>query len=188
MADDSTTEQPAEPEQDTTTTEPTDEQRVPLDRFRTVTAENKELRSQLDELAKWKEEQEQAQLSELDRERQAREKAEQQLAETAARATSLERSVWIRSAASAAGFADPEDAVALIGTDVVEDSDTAAELVKALAERKPHLLAGADSGPAPIGTPISQTPTQVPVDPDGKPDLKAGLGSELLAYVRGQRG
>lgn len=167
---------------------PETEQRVPLDRFRTVTAENRELRTQLDELAKWKEEQEQAQLTELERERQAREKAEAQLAETAARATSLERSVWIRNAALASGFADPEDAVALIGTDVVENEETAGELVKALADKKPHLLSSAESGPATIGAPISQSPAQVPVDADGNPDVKAGLGHELLAYVRGQRG
>jgi hypothetical protein len=176
-----------EPEQsapDTTT----EDQRVPLDRFRTVTAENKELRSQLDELSRWKEEQEQAQLTELERERQAREKAEQQLIETAARATSLERSAWIRTAALNSGFADPEDAVALIGTDVAEDADTAAQLVTALAEKKPHLLAAPESGPKPIGAPIAQTSAQVPVDSDGKPDVKAGLGNELLAYVRGQRG
>jgi hypothetical protein len=41
----------------------TEQQRVPLDRFRQVTSENKELREQLDQLAKWKEEQEQAQLT-----------------------------------------------------------------------------------------------------------------------------
>lgn len=161
----------------------TEEQRVPLDRFRSVTAENKELRSQLDELAKWKEEQEQAQLTELERERQAREKAEAAAAEAADRAQSLERGTWLRSAATAAGFADPDDAVALIGTAAAEDADTAARLVKELADKKPHLLNQAQSGPAPLGAPLGGVAPSV--DPD---DPKAGLGADLLTYLRGGKG
>lgn len=161
-----------------------EDQRVPLDRFRSVTSENKELRSQLDELGRWKEEQEAAQLSEIDRERQGREKAEEQAAAANQRAESLERGGWIRSAAARAGFADSDDAVALIGTADVEDADTAEKLVAALAEKKPHLLNTAQAAPASLGTPLAASAGAVPLDADGNPDPKAGLGADLLRYVR----
>lgn len=157
------------------------EQRVPLDRFRQVTSENKELREQLDTLSKWKEEQEQAQLSELERERQAREKAEAAATEAATKAEQLERGTWLKDAASAAGFADAEDAIALIGTADVDSAEAAAERVKELADRKPHLLRQAESGPSPIGTPLGGTPS---VDPD---DPKAGLGADILGYLKSGR-
>ena len=158
------------------------EQRVPLDRFRQVTSENKDLKAQLDELAKWKEEQEQAQLSELERERQAREKAEAAASEAAELAQNLERGSWLRSAALAAGFADPDDAVALVGTADVENAEAAAAKVKELADKKPHLLRTGEAGPAPIGAPLGgSAPT---VDPD---DPKAGLGADILGYLKGGR-
>jgi hypothetical protein len=170
----------AQPQEEAAGTE--QEQRVPLDRFRQVTTENRELREQLDELAKWKEEQEQAQLSELERERQAREKAEATAAEAATKAERLERSTWLKDAAASAGFADPEDAVALIGTAELDTAEAAQELVTKLAEQKPHLLAPADqAGPAPIGSPLGGSPATV--DPD---DPKAGLGADILGYLRGR--
>lgn len=159
--------------------EAADEQRVPLDRFRSVTSENKELRGQLDELSKWKEEQEQAALSELERERSAREKAEQQATEALDRANTLERSTWIRSAAAAAGFTDPEDAVGLIGTSSIEDADLAAKQVAALAEKKPHLIAQGPSAPSAIGAPLKASAPSINAD-----DPRAGLGSDILSYIR----
>lgn len=156
------------------------DQRVPLDRFRTVTSENKELRAQLDQLAAWKEEQEAAQLTELERERSAREKAEANAAEADQRATTLERSAWIRNAAQAAGFADPDDAVALIGTAAAEDADIVTKLVAELADKKPHLLNAAQAGPATIGAPLAAA-TTAPVDPA---DPRSGLGTDILGYLR----
>jgi len=156
-----------------------DEQRVPLDRFRSVTSETKELRGQLDELSKWKEEQEQAALTELERERSAREKAEQQAADSLDRANTLERSTWIRSAAAAAGFTDPEDAVGLIGTGDIEDALAAEKQVAALADKKPHLIAQGPTAPAPIGAPLKASAPSV--DPD---DPRVGLGSDILSYIR----
>lgn len=156
-----------------------DGQRVPLDRFRSVTSENKDLRAQLDELARWKEEQEQAQLSEIERERAAREKAEQVAAESVDRANQLERSAWLRAAAAAAGFTDPEDAVGLIGTSDIDDADAAAKRVAQLADKKPHLIAQGPGAPAPIGAPLKASAPSV--DPD---DPRAGLGSDILGYLR----
>lgn len=155
---------------------PSDEQRVPLDRFRAVTDENKTLRSELDELNRWKLEQEQAQLSEIERERQAREQAESELAAARERATRLERSQWVSNAAQAAGFSDPEDASLLLDLSDIEDADSAREAVKSLAERKPHLVG--NSEPRPMGTPI-QTSKPIPSD-----DPKAALGAELFAALR----
>jgi len=174
-------------EQTATETTATEDQRVPLDRFKTVTSENKELRAQLDELGRWKEEQEAKQLSDLEREQQAREKAEGQATAALAQVQSLERGAWIRSAAGLAGFADADDAVALIGTADVEDADTAAKLVAALADKKPHLLKAAATGPAAIGSPLAAATGPVPLDAAGNPDPKAGLGADLLKYVRGGR-
>ena len=163
-----------------------DSQRIPLDRFRQVTSENKELRGQLDELSKWKEEQEQAALTELERERSAREKAEATAAENADKVIALERGAWIRNAAQTAGFADPDDAVAMIGLATADSEEAAAEQVKALAEKKPHLVAQGQAGPAPLSAPLASG-NAVPVDGDGKPDPKAGLGLDLLSHVRSMR-
>jgi hypothetical protein len=154
-------------------------QRVPLDRFRSVTSENKELRGELEDLKKWKEEQEAAQLSEIDRERAAREKAEALAQEATEKAVNLERGGWLKSAALAAGFADPEDAVALIGTGEIEDTDAAAQAVKDLADKKPHLLQESSKGPAPLGSPTAGSAPSV--NPD---DPKAALGADLLGYLR----
>lgn len=155
------------------------EQRVPLDRFRAVTGENKELREQVGALEKWKEEQEQAQLTELERERSAREKAEAAALEAGERAQNLERGTWVRNAATAAGFTDPDDAVALLGTGGIDDLAIAQSKVAELAEKKPHLLAGPGQ-PAPIGAPLN-TATQPAVNTD---DPRAGLGSDILGYLR----
>lgn len=156
------------------------DQRVPLDRFRSVTSENKELRTELEDLKKWKEEQEQAQLSEIERERAAREKAEATAQEATEKALNLERGGWLRSAALAAGFADPDDAIALIGTKEIENSDGAAAAVKDLAEKKPHLLREGRDGPAPLGSPTAgNAPSSANMD-----DPKAALGADLLGYLR----
>jgi hypothetical protein len=161
----------------------TDEQRVPLDRFRSVTAENATLKSELDELKAWKDEQEQASLSEIERERQAREKAEAEATAASAMVAQLERGAWVRTAAMAAGFADPEDAVALANINTLENAEAAAEAVKNLADAKPHLLA-AQSGPQPMGGTTPATTREVAVGPDGQPDYKSALARDLLSHIR----
>ena len=173
---------PVEAAPDAADSAASEDQRVPLDRFRSVTSENKELRAQLDELATWKAEQETAAMTELERERTAREKAEADAATASARVESLERGAWIRNAATAAGFTDPEDAVALLGTGTVEDAEAAAKHVADLADKKPHLIAGANAQPTPISAPLSGggTPTADNADP------KTGLAVDLLNHIRGQ--
>jgi len=172
------------PDVTTPTTDDPTEQRVPLDRFRSVTQENQTLRSQLDELSKWKQEQEDAALSEVERERVAREKAEADAASAHALVKQLERGAWVRSAAVAAGFADPEDAVALIDLDGVSEYDSAATAVRTLADAKPHLVAQTSSGPRPMAGPLGGTTAALPTDKDGNPDPRSAVGQDLLNYIR----
>lgn len=153
-----------------------DAQRVPLDRFRAVTDENRALRERLDVIEQEQKERAEAELSEIERERLARETAETQLAETRLRADTLERSQWVKDAAAMVGFADPEDAAALVALGDVDGVDTARAMVTDLAERKPHLLRREQSGPTPLGAPLGAPP----VDPG---DPKAALGAELLRHI-----
>ena len=159
--------------------EPSDGQRVPLDRFRAVTDENKNLRERLDALEVEKHDREQADLTEVERERQARELAEEQLATAQARAETLERSQWVKDAAMNAGFADPEDAALLVKISELQGAEDAAQAVKDLAERKPHLIRKTDDGPRPMGSPLNAPP----VDSN---DPKAGLGADLLRHLTGR--
>lgn len=173
-----------QPQQDTTTD---DTGRIPLSRFQKVTDENRTLRDQLEQLTAWKQEQEQAAMSELDRERVARETAEQQLADAQAAVLTLERGSLVRAAASAAGLVDPEDAIALCDLNSISTSDEAQAAVAGLIERKPHLVRAADTGPRPMGTPLSQPgSTPVPIGADGQPDERMAVGSDLLRMI--QRG
>lgn len=182
VATDSNDTTPAVPEvvpvdQSTTDAVEGTDQRVPLDRFRSVTAENTKLRDEVEQLAQWKKETETAQLSELDRERVAREESEAKLVDALARAATLERSTWIREAAAKAGFIDPEDAALVITLDDVADADEAAKMVDALAARKPHLLGGSDQ-PKPMAAPMAGNA------PDSHPDPKMALGADILAHIR----
>jgi len=165
-----------------------DDARIPLSRFQKVTDENRTLREQVEQLNSWKQEQEQAAMSDLDRERVAREAAEQQLASAQERVVMMERGSLIRTAAAAAGLVDPEDAIALCDLNGVTSIDDALAAVTALVERKPHLVRASDAGPRPMGTPLSQPgSTPVPAAPaDTEGDARYAVGSDLLRMI--QRG
>lgn len=140
MADPVTT---AAPEAATQTPAPAadpPEQTVPYSRFAEVNQTAKQAQQQLKEMQDRLEELENRDKSELERERSKRTQFEQQASELSARLERMERSGWIRSAAAAAGFEDPDDAVAFIPSDSIESSDDAAKAVKDLAKRKPKLL------------------------------------------------
>lgn len=154
-------------------------QRVPLDRFRAVTDENKTLRDELKELREWREQQEEAQLSELERERKAREQAEKDLADAQTRATTLERSQWVKDAALVNGFADPDDAVHLISIGELDDQDSARAAVTELAERKPHLLRQQNDGPRPMGGAPAAPRAESSTD-----DPKAAMGMDILRRLQ----
>jgi hypothetical protein len=155
------------------------------------------------ELEREKSEREEAELSEKERAEKQRddEKARADAAE--AKATRLERQALVRTAAAAAAFADPEDAVAHLAARLEKDApdsgdgaaiDTAAKAkaaVEKLLEARPHLKGG-ERPPgfgalAPAGA--GNGTTEPAVDPDtGKVDEKLAAGQELAGVLGiGQR-
>lgn len=156
-------------------------------RERKAREEAESLKAQLAELAKWKEEREAQDLSETEREKNAREKAEKRAEEAEQRAQRLERGGWVRDHAARQGFHDPADAVAFSDLSSLEDEKAAEKAVKDLAKSKPHLLKS-EPEPSAFGSLIeSGTPENgVPTTPDGEPDVKRGLGSDLLKHLAGR--
>jgi hypothetical protein len=147
MSDDVTpqTEAPAAPEP--TAQEPDQggehsytERTVPYGRFAEVNKQAKAAKEQLTTLSQRLEELEGRDQSELQKERQKRERFEREASELAARVTTIERQGWLREAARDLKFDDPDDATAFIDTKDVDDPDDAVQAVKDLAKRKPRLL------------------------------------------------
>lgn len=164
---------------------PVEDQRVPYDRFKQVNDEKAALAQQVEELAAWKRDQEQAQLSEQEKLQQAAAEATARAEAAEMRALTLERSQWVTAAARAAGFADPADAALAVNLGEVEDAAAAQTAVEKLAAAKPHWLTQAK--PSGFGH-IGEQPrrgSEPPLDADGKPDLKAGLGQDLARHLLG---
>ena len=182
---------PAPSPQPSPGTQPTDEdQRVPYSRFTEVNDKLKAAQAEAAELKAWKEQQEQAQLSEIEKAQRAAEQATQRATEAEARALTRERTQWVVAAATAAGFADPADAALAVDLSKLTDKDAATAAVTQLATEKPHWLGQAQPArPQGFGTIAGQpgSQAQVPVGPDGKPDEKAGLGRELMNNLFGTR-
>jgi hypothetical protein len=137
-------ETPPEGQQETTEDKP-DEQRVPYERFQQANRKakeaadrSKELEKSVAELKTALEEREQAGLPELERFKKDLEKAERRAAEAERHLARSTKASWVRSAAK--DFTDPEDAVAFVDLDGIEDEGDAQRAVKALAKRKAHLL------------------------------------------------
>lgn len=128
------------------------EQTVPYERFQQANTKAKEaaarataLEKDMKDLRATMEERENAGLPELERERKRAEALEKRIADAEAKAAEAEAKV-ARSAkaglvrGAAKDFTDPDDAVAFVNLDDVEDERDAERAVKALAKRKPHLL------------------------------------------------
>lgn len=160
------------------------EQRVPLDRFQTVTSENKELREKVAAYEQEKAERERAAMSELERAQAEAADEKKKREEAESKALQLERGGYLRSAAAAAGFADPEDAVALIGLDKITDLLEAQKAVKDLAEKKPHLIQSGTPGPRPIGNPL---PTPGSGSGSGGDDDQQAVGRDILGLLTGRK-
>lgn len=192
-----TTETPAEPAAETTPpaatgTEtpinaPTGEQAVPYARFKEINdakvAAEKAAADAAAELQKIKD----ADLSEKERAEKAASEATARAEAAEAKATKLERSALVREAAK--NFNDPGDAVAMLDLSEIDDADKAAEAVKKLGESKPHLVKA--QSPTAIGAPLGKSAKatgEIPTGADGKPDMKAGLGTELLNGLFGKTG
>lgn len=161
------------------------DQRVPLDRFQSVTSENKTLREQLAALEQEKAERERAEMTELERAQAEAAEEKKKREEAESKALELERGGYLRSAAAAAGFADPEDAIALIGLDKITDLLEAQQAVKDLAEKKPHLIQSGTPRPTPIGNPIPTPGSSA--GPATGDDEKATVGKDILGLLTGKR-
>ncbi len=150
-----------------------------------------EIQAERDELAKWKEERENADLSEGDKILKRAERAETRAKAAEDRAERLERGGWLRDAATRAGYNDPADAVdfaysrnAISGLDEQKKAD---KFVTDLAEEKQHLL-HVQAQPGPFGSLTDNSPRDnIPRDGNGEPDLKRGMGQDLLAHLTGKR-
>lgn len=131
-------------------------------------AARKEADKTLKELQAWKQEQEDRGKSETDRLKAEADRAKQAMSEAEAKVAAANEQVIraeVKLLAQQAGFADPEDAwplldraaIALDDNGVVTGADKA---VKALAEKKPHLLSRehASTGAYGVPTPGRQGP------------------------------
>lgn len=158
--------------------EPPDENLVGEAKRKQAAAEKeaKELRARLEEL-------EDRDKSETERERKAREKAEARVAELEQTLTKTQRSNLVRSAASKAGFDDPEDAVVFLASKDIEDAADAERAVKALAKDKPRLLKNqGDDVPPEIGKVVENGRTV-----EGKKAQGAVLQAEEEAKMLAER-
>lgn len=154
------------------------EQTVPYSRFAEVNQTAKAAQKQLEEMQSRLEELESRDKSELERERSKREQFEQQARELSARMEKVERSGWIRSAAAALNFDDPDDAVAFISTAEIGSREDAEKAVNKLAKRKPKLLRDASPSPA-IGQVLANGQ---PVQADGQKQTDPAAEA-LLAQI-----
>lgn len=154
------------------------------ERAKTAEKEAAEAKARLQEI-------EDAQKSEADRAKSQAER-EKTRADAAEAALATERrNGLVRAFASAASFADPDDAILLLASaDLdVEKPDKIKEAVDALIEAKPHLRGNGATPPppTPFGMPggglPNGVPASVPLDEHGKPDQKAALGSGLLGAL-----
>lgn len=124
------------------------DERVPYDRFAEVNDQLRQTRQELQQLREQQTQREREGLSETDRIRaeladatRAREEAERRATEAEQARQTADRQGWVRDAARAARFHDPEDAIARIDTSVLRTPDAARREVEALAERAKHLVA-----------------------------------------------
>jgi hypothetical protein len=119
-----------------------EEQRVPYSRFEEVNKRYKKAEQELSELRNKILEFEDRDKSEVDRERNARQRAESQLTDLMGKVTGLEKGAWVRSAAAELNFHDPEDAVSHLRDQLagLDDQSDAKRLVRSLAKTKKHLI------------------------------------------------
>jgi DNA repair exonuclease SbcCD ATPase subunit len=194
---DTATDAPAENAEATTTE--AEDQRVPYERFQKANQKAKEaaekataLEKQFQDLQRQLQEREDASLPELERERKRAEALEKRAAEAEKRAAEAEggvaairREQWLTAAATAEGFANPARAAQLVENLAgIEDADQAARAVRKLAKSDPYLIKAQD---APLPGRVLQDGKQTKTDSKDEPDLKAGLGAELLEGLFGGR-
>jgi len=181
MSDNETSQQEQDQKGDKT------ERTVPYDRFQQVNEKAKTLSAQIDELKAWKDEQEAKNLSDLERVTKAREEAEQRAQQAEQRAVSLERGGWVTSAAAAASFDDPSDALAFVDLNEIESERDAKRAVKELAERKPKLLRDKDAVPPMVGRVLQEGRAVDATKQNGDVDPKEALGAGIFDFLSGRQ-
>lgn len=122
-------------------------QTVPVAELARERKARKDAEKRLEQLEKDAEDRRKAEMSEAERFKAEAETAKQRAVELERTLQSRDRESWLRKAAQAAGFIDPEDAVARIGTADVEDERAAKDAVKDLAAKAKHLVAKSDDKP-----------------------------------------
>jgi hypothetical protein len=198
------TEEGTTPDEGTTPAEPEakTEQTVPYERFQQANTKAKEaatraaaLEKDMKELKAAMEERENAGLPELERERKRAEQLEKRIADAEARAEAADAKLARTTKASlvraaAKDFTDPDDAVAFVNLDDIEDEKDAERAVKDLAKRKKHLLRAEE--PTLPGR-VLEGGRQVPTNGKGENGLNQqlaeaqALSDELKKFVGGQR-
>lgn len=120
--------------------------------------------------------------------------AEQRASELEAQIKRQEAHSLILQAATRAGLKNPEDAAAFLHDQIdgIDARDKAERAIQRLVKDRDYLLAPKAPEPSGLqkvlenGTPFEGTPPNQPgLGPDGKPDLKAALGADILAHLRG---
>jgi hypothetical protein len=197
MAEDTGTTTPPEGTDDAA--KPEDDKRVPYERFEAVNTKAKDaalavtaLEKQVATLTAAQEARESEGLPDLERERKAREKAEQRLEESErkaeqieARAARSQKERWVSAAAARLNFADPEDATRYIDLDSVEDADQAEREVKRIAKAKTYLVKPDEQQRPQVGRVLeggraATKPTQKGIDGTVEAEM---LASELSKFA-----
>lgn len=178
-----------------------DDRRVPYDRFEKVNKDARDAKKRLAELERQLEERESAGLPELERERKAREKAEQRLTEYEQRIEQFERETtqlrkqdWVKEAAREANFHNPGAAARLLDLDGVESQEDAARAVKRLAKADGWLVKPTEPERPQIGQVFGRDAggngdrQQGPVPGDvNDPTFKREMGRDMLKVLRGEQ-
>lgn len=159
---------------------------VPYDRFAEVNEKAKAEAERAAALEQKLKEREEAELTEKERAEKRAEEAEQRAQEAEGKATKLERGGWIKDAAAKAGFQNPADASAFLNLSEIDSEEKAAKAVESLAGERAYLLMGTTERRGLASALSTGTSGDVPLDEDGKPDVKRGLGSDLLGMLSGK--
>ena len=104
--------------------------------------------------------------SEIERERKAREKAEQTVAQLTGKVDELEKGSWVRDAAAEAKFHNPSAATSHLDLSQIEDAADAARAVKDLAKREKWMVKADEPAKPQVGQVLKDgQPVQQPRTP-----------------------
>lgn len=183
--------QPSEPQAKPQAEPPKTEQperSIPYDRIKELADQKEALQARLNELEAAEQERQRAAMSEQERLQADAQKFQTEAEQAANRALLAERSMDAWKAAHAAGFRQPDDAVAFLRDQLgALDGDQLTAAIGKLAEDRPYLI-GAEQPAKPqgFGTLVRDTPAPVKTGADGQPDERAALGADLMRNLFGR--